>query len=151
MMGEVRQTRALRPGILEVLDAADALSIPVGIVSNALMGQVHRDYVERHELTDRLAAQIYSDEVGIRKPNPEILRLGALSVGVDVAECWYVGDNFDRDVLCGWRAGVLCNILMEAGATYNRPYKLRIQPDATVANPHELLSLLEASAGRSKS
>ena len=145
VMGEAKQERTTRSGFIEVLDAADAASIPVVIVSNTLMGQVHRDYVTRHDLTGRFAEQIYSDEVGVRKPNPEMIHLGAKAIGETAARCWYIGDNFDRDVLCGVRAGIGGNILMEAKSTYDLPYDLPVKADAIVADPWGLRELLVAS------
>jgi len=140
-MGETKQSRRTRVGMVELLDAADEVGVPVGIVSNTLMGVVHRDYLQAHSLTDRFAAQIYSDEVGVRKPNPAMIELGAEAVSVPVADCWYVGDNFDRDALCGARAGVGGNIIMEARDTYDQPYDLAVRPHAIVADPVELREL----------
>ncbi len=53
-----------------------------------------------------LGVQVYSDEVGMRKPHPGIFQVAAAGLGVDLAGCWYVGDMPDRDVLGGRRAGV---------------------------------------------
>jgi HAD superfamily hydrolase (TIGR01549 family) len=147
-MGELKQDRVTRDGFIDVLDLADAASIPVVIVSNTLMGQVHRDFLTRENLTDRFVEQIYSDEVRVRKPNPEMIHLGARAIGETAASCWYVGDNFDRDVLCGVRAGVGGNILMEARSTYDLPYELAVKADAVVADPWGLRELLVASLER---
>ncbi|KJL48735.1 Phosphoglycolate phosphatase [Microbacterium hydrocarbonoxydans] len=147
-MGEMKQERVTRDGFIEVLDFADAASIPVVIVSNTLMGQVHRDFLTRNHLTDRFVEQIYSDEVRVRKPNPEMIHLGARAIGETAATCWYVGDNFDRDVLCGARAGVGGNILMEARSTYDLPYELTVKADAIVADPWGLRELLRVSLER---
>lgn len=147
-MGELKQDRVTRPGFVEVLDLADAASIPVVIVSNTLMGQVHRDYLARHGLTSRFAGQIYSDEARVRKPNPDMIHLGARAIGETAQTCWYVGDNFDRDVLCGMRAGVGGNILMEADSTYDLPYDLAVKADAIVPDPWGLHDLLQASLER---
>jgi N-acetyl-D-muramate 6-phosphate phosphatase len=62
---------------------------------------------------------------------------------VEPADAWYVGDNFDRDVLCGQRAGIGGNILMEASGTYDMPYQLTLKPGAIVANPRGLLRRFE--------
>jgi HAD superfamily hydrolase (TIGR01549 family) len=145
-LGELKQERATRPGTAELLDACDELDIPVGIVSNALSGAVHRDYMALHGLDKRVAVQVYSDEVAVRKPNPEMIRIAARALSVRPADCWYVGDNYDRDVLCGTRAGVGGNVLMEARGTYDRPYLVRAEPDAVVADPHGLRELLLAAA-----
>src|SRR5699024_11788520 len=101
--------------------------IPVVCVSNTLMCVVHRDYLDSAGLTERFEEQIYSDEVGVRKPNPEMIHLGSQAAGVRTENSWYVGDNFDRDVLCGVRAHVGGNVLMEARSTYDLAYDLRIK------------------------
>jgi len=147
-MGNWKSERVLRTGMLDLLDAADGAGVPVGIVSNALCGQVHIDFLDAHGLTGRFAVAIHSDEVRVRKPNPEMIWLAARALGVEAGEAWYVGDNFDRDVLCGVRAGVGGNILMEAKGTYDLPYDLKLKPDAIVADPVGLLGLFtEATRG----
>jgi HAD superfamily hydrolase (TIGR01549 family) len=146
-MGHLRSVRALRDGMLDLLDAADAAGVPVGIVSNALSGQVHLDWLEAHGLTGRFAVIIHSDAAGVRKPNPEMILLATRALGIDPSEAWYVGDTFDRDVLCGRRAGVGGIVLMEAKGTRDLPYELDLRPDALVAGPRELLALFAAALG----
>lgn len=142
VMGEMKQGREMRNGLIELLDAADELKIPVAIVSNTLMGQVHRDWLIKHDILDRFVAEIYSDEVEVRKPNPEMIHLGARSVGLTSEECWYVGDNFDRDVLCGIRANVGGNVLMEDHGTYKKPYDIDVKPHIFVQDPMELATVM---------
>lgn len=144
-MGHLRSERRLRGGMEALLDAADAAGIPVGIVSNALSGQVHHDWLAEHGLAGRFAVKIHSDEARVRKPNPEMILLATRALGLAPAEAWYVGDNFDRDVLCGRRAGVGGIVLMEAGGTWDLPYELDLRPDAIVPDPTGLLALLEAA------
>ncbi|HEY3558452.1 MAG TPA: HAD family phosphatase [Kribbella sp.] len=141
-MGELRQDREHREGIPELLEAAQSAGIPVAVVSNALSGAVHRDYLDRTGLVKQLAVQVYSDEVGVRKPNPEMILIAARALGVPVGHCWYVGDHFDRDVVCGRRAGAGATILMEAPGTYRRPYVVRDVPDAVVPDAVALRTLL---------
>jgi len=143
-----KSLRKTRPGIPELLAAARERSIPIAIVSNALSGQVHREFLEQQGLTTLVAAQIYSDEVGIRKPNPRMIELGAEAIGLPVADCWYVGDNFDRDTVCGRRAGVGANIIIEARSTYELPYDLDERPDAVVPDGHALALLFTDSLSR---
>jgi len=146
-MGHLKSTRTLRDGMLDLLDSADNAGVPVGIVSNALSGQVHLDWLEAHGLTGRFAVKIHSDEARIRKPNPEMIWLATRALGVDPCQAWYVGDNFDRDVLCGRRAGIGGIILMEAKGTWDLPYELDLHPDAIVSDPRELLALFAAACG----
>ncbi len=61
-MGHLRSDRRLRAGMDRLLDGADAAGIPVGIVSNALSGQVHLDWLAEHGMTDRFAVRIHSDD-----------------------------------------------------------------------------------------
>ncbi|THA33406.1 HAD family hydrolase [Streptomyces sp. A1277] len=145
-LGELKQDRATRSGMSELLDTCDDLGIAVAIVSNALAGSVHRDYMAEHGLDKRVAVQVYSDEVAVRKPNPEMIRIAARALNTDPAGCWYVGDNYDRDVLCGRRAGAGATVLMEARGTYDRPYVVQAEPDAVVADPDGLRALLLGAA-----
>jgi HAD superfamily hydrolase (TIGR01549 family) len=145
-MGHLRSHRELRTGILDLLDLADASGVPVGIVSNALSGQVHLDFLNEHGLTPRFSVIVHSDEAEVRKPNPEMIHIAVRRLGLSPADAWYVGDNYDRDVLCGRRAGIGGNILMEAGGTYDLPYDLALEPDAVVADPVELIALFRSAA-----
>lgn len=147
-MGHLRSHRELRNGLVDLLDAADAAGVAVGIVSNALSGQVHLDFLDANGMTRRFAVIVHSDEAGVRKPNPEMIRIATRALGIEPADAWYVGDNFDRDVLCGVRAGIGGNILMEAKGTYDMPYALKLKPDAIVPDPVGLLALFaEATRG----
>ena len=146
-MGHLRSRRTLRHGMAALLDAADRAGLPVGIVSNALSGQVHLDWLAEHGMTDRFAAIVHSDEARVRKPNPEMLHRACRELGVAPAEAWYVGDNIDRDVLCGHRAGIGGNLLMVAKGTWDLPYELDLRPDAIVDDPRALHALLDAALG----
>ncbi|WP_033291765.1 HAD family hydrolase [Amycolatopsis jejuensis] len=144
-MGELRRDREFRPGLAGLLDAADAHGVPVGVVSNALCGIVHRDHLEHGGLSGRFAVQVYSDEVGIRKPNPRILGLAAEALGVPVGSAWYVGDNYDRDVLCARRAGAGAAILVEDDGTFCPPYPPQVAPDVQVPDLAALHRLLDTT------
>ncbi|MFI0352645.1 HAD family hydrolase [Actinomadura sp. 9N407] len=141
-MGELRQERRTRPGIPELLDAAAERGVPCAVVSNALSGAVHRAYTAANGLAAKLAFEVYSDEAGIRKPNPEMIWIATRALGIRPEQAWYVGDTFDRDVVCGHRAGVGANVLMLADGTHRVPYEVRGRPDAIVDDGHGLLGLL---------
>lgn len=141
LMGELRQERAVRRGIPELLSACWERGIVPGVVSNALSGAVHREFVTEHGLD--AAVQVYSDEVGVRKPNPEMIWIATRALGVDPADAWYVGDNYDRDVVCGVRAGVGATILMRSRSTDEVPYEVRQRPAAIVDDGFGLIRLLE--------
>lgn len=135
----------VRPGVRELLDVADAIGVPVGIVSNAHSGRSHRALVEAHGLGGRFAAQCYSDEVGLRKPNPRIIELAATALGTVPGRCWYVGDTRDRDVVAGRRAGVAAVILTRSHHTDAPPFPVADTPDAVFDTPEGLVEALRGA------
>src|SRR5699024_10841835 len=139
-VNQAAEHRTLRKGSIDLLHWAAKQRLPVVVVSNALSGAVHRDFLAAAGLSDYLTAELYSDELGIRKPNPALLAQGAAAAGVEVGDCWYVGDHLDRDVLCGERAGIGVNVLMDDPAKSTRPFAVPVTEDLSVADPAELLS-----------
>ena len=65
-----------------------ALGLPTGLVSNS-MGAGRYDRDSFPEMFDGV---VISGEVGFHKPQPEIYRLGAESVGLEPGECVFVDD-----------------------------------------------------------
>lgn len=141
-----KERRTLRPGIRELLAFCRERGIPVAIVSNALCGQVHRDFLAEHGLSDAFVAEIYSDEVGIRKPNPDFMVMGCEATGADPSDCWYVGDHLDRDVLCGRRAGIGRNVLLPSPHAASHPDVFGIAADIVAADPAGLLAHMKEIA-----
>ena len=138
-------TRTLRPGIRDVLEWCRDSGLPVAIGSNALSGQVHREFLAEHGLSQYVQAEIYSDEAGVRKPNPHLIHQAADSIGLTAGECWYVGDRLDRDILCGQRAGVGASILIPVPGAPPRPYETPLEPDMEFAELSGLLQALQSA------
>ena len=124
-------------GMSELLEYTLGSGLPVAVVSNTRCGQAHRDCLERLGLTGAFAHQIYSDELGVCKPNPEMIRVAAQALWEAPKDCWMVGDK-RKDVECARQAGAGAAILMG-----DRPDAADADPDATVADGHELLKLLK--------
>ena len=141
-MAELARELTFRPGLADLLDVADAHRVPVGIVSNALCGAVHRDHLRANGMGARFAVQVYSDEIGIRKPHPGMIEAAAAALDVPVAATWYVGDNIDRDVLCARRAGAGAAILVEDEGTHNPPFQPYVEADALLPDLDALRALL---------
>lgn len=149
-----RNDWALRPGIPEVLDGATRAGLPLAVVSNTLCGAAHRDFLARAGVGRLFAVQVYSDEAGVRKPNPQMIWAATQELGVPAEECWFVGDSRRRDIACARRADAGAAILMRSprtavedarragqGATAEPP--ARPEPDATVGDGFGLLTLLD--------
>lgn len=133
--------RPPRKGALALLRALADMEVAVGLVSNALAGAGTRTLMRRHGFEPYVRAQVYSDEVGMRKPNPGIFERAATLLEVGLADCWYVGDTVDRDVLGARRAGVGRVVLMPSSETRPVPACHR-EPDEVIRAPLELLDLL---------
>lgn len=136
----------VRPGIPELLEHCRAAGIPVGIVSNAHSGRSHRRILSEHGLDELIAVQVYSDEVGIRKPHPEMIGIAAHALGVEPAQSWYVGDTQDRDVAAGRRAGVGAVLLTRSQHTDSPPFPVTDIADAVFEDPRGVLEALHAAA-----
>ena len=132
----------LRPGLVELLDTAAELGVPVGIVSNAHSGRAHRAILDQTGLTERFAVQLYSDEVGIRKPHPGIIDLAARALGTSARRCWYVGDTLDRDVVAGRRAGVAAVLVTRSHHTDTPPFPVTERADLVVDDPRGIVPAL---------
>jgi HAD superfamily hydrolase (TIGR01549 family) len=137
---------AVRPGVGEALRAATDAGLPLVVVSNTLCGAAHRDFLHQVGLADLFAAQFYSDEAGLRKPNPELIRVAARSVGVPVGDCWFVGDSRHRDIACARRAGAGAAVLMRSPRTDREDPAPDLEPDVVVEDGHGLLALLTTRA-----
>ncbi len=135
----------LRPGIREIIAYCVENGIALGIVSNAHSGRNHRAILETHGLYEPFGVQVYSDEVGIRKPHPGMIEVAAQALGFTPAECWYVGDTQDRDVVAGRRAGVGAVILTASQHTTTPPFAVAEQADAVYPTPEGLLEALQAA------
>lgn len=135
----------VRPGALELLRTAARLGVRVGIVSNAHSGRAHRALLVRHGLAGFIGVQVYSDEVGIRKPHPRMITLAAEALGTTAEQCWYVGDTLDRDVVAGRRAAVGAVVLTRSQHTDEPPYPVEDTADAIYDTPEGLIAVLHAS------
>lgn len=147
-----RERWEVRPGIPRVLEAARAAKTPAAVVSNTLCGAAHRDFLARVGLAPLLSAQLYSDEVGVRKPNPELALAAAERIGVPIERCWFVGDSLLRDIACARAAGVSAAIIMRSPRTVTEMAAAEsgsaefsgLTPDAVVDDGNGLYELFAA-------
>lgn len=99
----------------------------------------------RLQLEGKMDKIIISDEVAIRKPNPQLF-----SQFLDVIKCQpqeviYIGDRLERDIEPAQKAG-LRTALIHRGTKYD-PYITKvisnIKPDFHLRNLHELIHIIE--------
>ena len=98
----------LSPGADRAVRELAARGVRLGIVSNTgrTPGVILRRVLERYGLLGYFGAISYSDEVGFRKPEPEIFRVTLARSGVAPEEAVHIGDNPDADVVGAQGAGM---------------------------------------------
>ena len=91
----------------QVLSSAQAMLVSLrrrglktGIVANSWPepARLLRADVERYGLASELDVQVWSEEVGARKPEPEIFIHALDRLGVDPVDALFVGDSLENDV-----------------------------------------------------
>jgi HAD superfamily hydrolase (TIGR01509 family) len=83
-----------------LLEALRSRGIKTGVVANSWPepARLLRRDVEAFGLAELLDVQVYSSEVGARKPAPEIFLRALAELGVDPLDAVFVGDRIDTDV-----------------------------------------------------
>jgi len=89
------------PGVLDTLRQLKSRGLTLGVVSNNAPSV--RTALDEQNLTDFFDCVIISEEVGLYKPDPEILELACRELGVRCEDSVYVGDH-PFDVLCAHSA-----------------------------------------------
>jgi FMN phosphatase YigB (HAD superfamily) len=99
---------AVDDSALAALQALDGAGYTLAIVSNIMRtpGVTLRRLLERFRLLSFFKHATFSDEVGIRKPAPEIFALTLRAVGGEPATAVHVGDDPVLDVLGAHAAGM---------------------------------------------
>ena len=104
--------------------------------------RAHRDFLAQAGIGGHFAVQVYSDEAGVRKPNPQMIWNATDVLGVPPETCWFVGDTPRRDIVCARRADVGTRaILMRSPRTDAEPDGP--PADATITDGFELSDLLQ--------
>lgn len=112
----------------------------VGVVSNGAPDVQYRK-LETIGLRDVFSCIVLSEEIGsIRKPDPRIFQLALSSLNVRPAECIYVGNSFDNDVVGAKRAGLrVCWLNRKRSIPQNETVKA----DCVISHMRELMKILE--------
>jgi HAD superfamily hydrolase (TIGR01509 family) len=96
------------PGARGALTALRARGLTLAVVSNTMRtpGVTLRKLLEQYRILDCFAHATFSDEVGVRKPAPEIFWLTLRAVGGEPDTAVHVGDDFVLDVQGARAAGM---------------------------------------------
>jgi putative hydrolase of the HAD superfamily len=99
---------AVDDGARGALERLRGQGLALAVVSNTMRtpGTGLRKLLERYGLLSAFAHATFSDEVGVRKPDPEIFALTLRALGVEPAAAVHVGDDAVLDVLGARNAGL---------------------------------------------
>ncbi|MFL5963163.1 MAG: HAD family hydrolase [Gaiellaceae bacterium] len=91
-----------------LLDSLRRRGIKTGLVANSWPdpARLLRADLEVFGLTEQFDVIVFSDEVGFRKPEPEIFLHALAQLGVDPENAMFVGDRLDTDVQGAARVGM---------------------------------------------
>jgi len=130
----------------ECLKKLKKLSIKSMIITDGLPIKQY-DKILRLGLDKLIDTVIISDEIGIRKPNPDLFEYSLKEAGVNGSEAIYVGDRIDKDIIPAKLNNIL-SIYIHRGGKYDikdRSAELPEinKPDYEISNLMELFSIIE--------
>jgi HAD superfamily hydrolase (TIGR01509 family) len=98
----------LEPNISNVLKQLRNQNILTGIICNTgrTPGFGIRRFLENEGVAKYFDHMLFSDEIGIRKPDPRIFQIAATKLNVKLDEIVHVGDNLKSDVWGAKKAGL---------------------------------------------
>jgi FMN phosphatase YigB (HAD superfamily) len=134
--------RVPRDDVKETVIELNRRGYLLGIIANTITETEIPDYLEEYGLTECFKTVVLSSKVGIRKPNPEIYWEAARRIGVEPANCVYVGDNPVRDVEGTRAAGYgMMILILEPETLKKEPPTGEVKPDHTIREIKDLLDI----------
>ncbi len=134
----------IEPQVLMMTDYLRRRSLRLGIISNCFAEDVAA--WPRCALASRFDCTLFSFEVGLAKPDPEIYMEATRRLRVDVSETWFIGDGGHEELSGAEQAGLRG---LKALWFLKRWPQFRDEPCAatTVATVDEVVSLVERVIG----
>jgi putative hydrolase of the HAD superfamily len=128
-----------------MLDALRARRIKTGVVANSWPdpGRVLRADAERFGLAPLLDVLVFSGDVGVSKPQPEIFLHALRQLGVAPENAMFVGDRLETDVQGAARVGMTTVQALWFNADDST---LGIEPDFMAFTPMDVLNAVRRLA-----
>ncbi len=108
---QIKGKRFLVDGGLDVLRTLRERGYRLGIISNLIGENEIADWLREDGLEEYFETVTLSSLCHIRKPDPEIYRLGCQDLGLEPGQCASVADNLSRDFTGAKAAGIGVNVL----------------------------------------
>jgi putative hydrolase of the HAD superfamily len=92
-------------GASDLLSFLKKAGFKVGMITNG-MTDVQNNTIDALGIRRHFDCIVISEEAGMKKPDPRIFEIAAEALDVLPAECLYVGDHYENDVIAARRAGM---------------------------------------------
>jgi putative hydrolase of the HAD superfamily len=138
--GFTRTHLVAREGARETLDELERRGIKRGLIS--VCSSDVSDAWDDFELTPHLDDAVLSCDVGLSKPDPAIYLLACERLGVEPADCLFVGDGANDELAGAERVGMKAVCILPPGRTESAWREARGW-EPTIAELPEVLELLE--------
>jgi HAD superfamily hydrolase (TIGR01509 family) len=127
-----------------LLDSLRQRGLKTGIVVNSWPEppRLLRAAAEEYGLAQLLDVQVYSGEVGVRKPAPEIFLRALHELGVDAVDAMFVGDRLDADV----QGAAAVGMTTVQALWFNADDTPGIEPDFMAFTPMDVLNAVRRLA-----
>ncbi|MBD3232807.1 MAG: HAD-IA family hydrolase [candidate division Zixibacteria bacterium] len=127
-------------GASETLRELKSLGLTLVIVSNSVFpAYLHLKELRRYHILPYIDGMVFSCEIGVRKPHPDMYITGLEIAGCNVEEAVFVGDRFLEDVQGPEEIGLKGILRIKPG----REYPPEIEKYPSVNSVTEIKNLLE--------
>jgi HAD superfamily hydrolase (TIGR01509 family) len=123
-----------------LLDSLRERGMKTGLVANSWpdAGRVLRADVEELDLTGRFDVIVFSEEIGVSKPQPEIFQYALDQLGVEPENAVFVGDGLRTDVQGAAQVGMST----VQALWFNADDTPGIEPDFMAFTPMDVLNVV---------
>jgi len=132
--------------VAECLKKLQDLSIKTAIITDGIPIKQY-EKILRLKIGEVIDLVVISDEIGIKKPNPELFKYCLKKFGVKGHETIYIGDRIDKDIIPANLNNIYSIYLHRGGKydTYKENLKIHegIKPDYEISNLNELFDIID--------
>jgi putative hydrolase of the HAD superfamily len=131
-----------RPGALETLRSLRARGLPLGLMS--MCAPDTPEMWRSSELAGTVDVEVFSSEVGLRKPDAAIYLFACEALGVDADRCLYCGDGAYGELTGAEAVGMTAIEIRDPAVDVTEQLRPEGEdwPGATIADLRELLTMV---------
>lgn len=125
--------------VQKVLETLHHMGIKLGLISNGKR-QFQRENLNALGIADYFDTILISEEVGLRKPDPQIFQMGLDNLSISAEESIFVGDHPENDIMAARDAGML-------GLWKRDEYWMEAEADFTINDLYEIVAIVRSLKG----